>query len=165
MQAPYRGIERREQLVLYEHAGVREAIQQSRLARVGIADERDVRNVAALARLALRRARCTQSDQVLLQLLHPAQQAPAVDLELGLARTPRADPRTLLAELQTATPQAGQAIAQLRELDLHRALLARRVLGEDVEDERDAIDHIDREQLLEVALLGGRELVVEDHDI
>jgi len=39
------------------------------------------------------------------------------------------------------------------------------VLGEDVEDEGDAIDDVDREQLLEVALLRGRELVVEDHDV
>ena len=31
--------------------------------------------------------------------------------------------------------------------------------------ERDAIDDVDREQLLEVALLRGRELVVEDDDV
>ena len=64
-----------------------------------------------------------------------------------------------------AAAQARQPVAQLRELDLHRAFLARRVLGEDVEDQRDAVDDVDREQLLEVALLRGRELVVEDHDV
>ena len=64
-----------------------------------------------------------------------------------------------------AAAQARQPVAQLRELDLDRALLARRVLGEDVEDQRDAVDDVDREQLLEVALLRGRELVVEDDDV
>ena len=64
-----------------------------------------------------------------------------------------------------AAAQARQPVAQLRELDLHRAFLARRVLGEDVEDQRDAVDDVDLEQLLEVALLRGRELVVEDHDV
>ena len=40
-----------------------------------------------------------------------------------------------------------------------------RVLGEDVEDQRDAVDDVAREQLLEVALLRGRELVVEHHEV
>ena len=64
-----------------------------------------------------------------------------------------------------AAAQARQPVAQLRELDLHHALLARRVLGEDVEDQRDAVDDVAVEQLLEVALLRGRQLVVEHHDV
>ena len=39
------------------------------------------------------------------------------------------------------------------------------VLGEDVEDQRDAVDHVDVEELLEVALLRGRELVVEHDEV
>ena len=49
--------------------------------------------------------------------------------------------------------QARQPVAQLRELDLDTPFLARRVLGEDVEDQRDAVDDVDLEQLFEVALL------------
>ena len=56
---------------------------------------------------------------------------------------PGADAGALLAELRAAAAQAGQAVAELRELDLHHALLARRVLGEDVEDQRDAVDDVD----------------------
>ena len=74
-------------------------------------------------------------------------------------------PRTLLAELVAATAQAGQAVAQLGELDLHHALLAARVLGEDVEDQRDPVDDVDVEELLEVALLRRGELVVEDDEV
>ena len=47
----------------------------------------------------------------------------------------------------------GQAVAQLGELDLDHALLAAGVLGEDVEDQRDPVDDVALEQLLEVALL------------
>ena len=39
------------------------------------------------------------------------------------------------------------------------------MLSEDVEDERDSIDDVDREELLEVALLRRCQLVVEDHDV
>ena len=98
--------------------------------------------------------------------------APAVDLELRLTGTAvadesaaRATARALLAELLAAAAQAREAVAELRELHLHHALLAARVLGEDVEDQRDAVDDVDLEQLLEVALLRGRELVVEHDEV
>ena len=39
------------------------------------------------------------------------------------------------------------------------------MLGEDVEDERDTVDDVAREQALEVALLRGREFVVEHDDV
>ena len=68
--------------------------------------------------------------------------APAVDLELGLTGTAGPDAAALLGQLDAPAPQAGQPVAQLRELDLHHALLARRVLGEDVEDQRDAVDDV-----------------------
>ena len=66
-----------------------------------------MRDVAALARLALRRASRGEADEVALELLHPAQQPPAVDLELGLARTPGADARALLAQLQPRPRRRG----------------------------------------------------------
>ena len=59
-------------------------------------------------------------------------------------------------------PQARQPVAELGQLDLGLALLAVGVLGEDVEDHRGAVDGRAAEDLLEVALLRGRELVVED---
>ena len=97
--------------------------------------------------------------------------APAVDLELRLARAAGADAGAarrrhaagLLGQLRAPAPQAGQPVAQQRQLDLGLALLAAGVLGEDVEDHRGAVDGRAPEQLLEVVLLRGRELVVE-HD-
>ena len=89
---------------------------------------------------------------------------PAVDLELGLAATlAGADAAALLGEGLALAPEAGQAVADLGQLDLGLALEAVGVLPEDVEDHRGAVDGRSAEQLLEVALLGRAELVVE-HD-
>ena len=50
----------------------------------------------------------------------------------------------------------------LRQLDLQATLARARVLREDVEDQRRAVEHLDVERVLEVALLRGRQFVVED---
>ena len=93
--------------------------------------------------------------QLGLELVDAAQDAPAVDLELGLAGTTRCRCRAaLLAEAVAPAAEAGQPVAQLGQLDLGLALLAVGVLGEDVEDHRGAVDGRAAEQLLEVALLG-----------
>src|SRR5262249_47562378 len=51
------------------------------------------------------------------------------------------------------------------QLDLHLALDAARPLREDVEDQRTAVDDLRADRLLEVALLCGRQRVVEDDDV
>ena len=62
-------------------------------------------------------------------------------------------------------PQAGQPVAQQGQLDLGLALVGAGVLGEDVEDHRGPVDGRAAQDLLEVALLGRRELVVEDDGV
>jgi hypothetical protein len=56
-------------------------------------------------------------------------------------------------------------VPQLRELDLELALGTARAPRKDVEDEAGAVQHALADQLLEVALLGRRELVVHEHEI
>src|SRR5262249_6750998 len=104
-QAPHRGIERREQLVLHEHARMGEAIEQRRLARVRVTDQRNMRDRAPTARLALRFSCCRKAAQIAFELLNAAQQATAINLELRLTGAAGADSRTLLAELQATTAQ------------------------------------------------------------
>ena len=57
---------------------------------------------------------------------------------------------------------ARQVVLELRELDLELSLGARRVLGEDVEDQLRPVDHARVERVLEEALLRRIELVVDD---
>ena len=55
---------------------------------------------------------------------------------------------------------AREVVLELRQLDLELSLCAVRVVGEDVEDHRGAIDHRHAERRLEVPLLARHELVV-----
>src|SRR3954451_22026653 len=97
------------------------------------------RGWGASAGLALRVAVLGHVAQLGLELVDAPHQAPAVDLELGLARTAGADAGALLAEAATGPAQPRQPVAQLGQLDLGLALLAVGVLGEDVEDHRGAV--------------------------
>ena len=96
---------------------------------------------------------------------HPLEEPSPVDLELRLAGTPGPDAAGLLAECSSSTAQTGQPVAEEGQLDLGLALGGPRVLGEDVEDHRGAVDGGPTEDLLEVALLCRREIVVEDHGV
>ena len=117
------------------------------------------------ATLALQRSRRRQILHVGLELGDAAHDASAIDLELRLAAAePGADTAALLRQLGGGTtPQPRQAVAQQGQLDLRLALERVGVLPEDVEDHRGAVDRGAAEQLLEVVLLRGRQLVVE-HD-
>ena len=89
----------------------------------------------------------------------------AIDFELGLAGTPGADATGLLGERATRAAKTRQAVLEQRELDLGLAFRRARVLGEDVENDRRAVDRRAPEDLLKVALLGRREVVLEDHGV
>ena len=158
-------VERDEEPVGRGHPGVGQAVEQRRLPGVGVADQGQLAMAAAGAAASLQRPGALDLAQVGLEAVHPADQTAPVDLELGLARSPRADAAGLLAERGAPAAQAGQPVAQQRQLDLRLALGAARVLGEDVEDHGGAVDGRAPEELLEVAMLGGRELVVEDHGV
>ena len=96
-------VERGEQTVLGQHAGVGQRVQQRRLPRVRVADDRHRRQPAAIALLALQAASLGERVQLLLQAADAALDAPPVDLELGLAATEAgADAAALLGQLGVA---------------------------------------------------------------
>ena len=57
-------------------------------------------------------------------------------------------------------PHAREVVLELRQLDLQLALGAVRVVGEDVEDHRGAVDHRHAQLGFEIAFLARRQLVV-----
>src|SRR4051812_15148305 len=94
----------------------------------------------------------------------PFAELAAVALELGLTRAAQTDAADALpGEVGPESGQPRQAVFELRQLDLEAPLVSRRAAGEDVEDERRAVDDFDVERALEVALLGRGEIVV-NHD-
>ena len=68
-------------------------------------------------------------------------------------------------EFDSFATEPRQAIPELGEFDLQHALLGVGMLGEYVEYQGNAVHDIALERLLEVALLGGAEIVVEHDDI
>ena len=166
-QPPGGGVERGEQAVLDEHAGAREPVEQRRLAGVRVPDERDGVEGRAAAALALRVPRAAEVAQVGLELGDATGDAAAVGLELGLAGAPPGADAAGLARTAgcALAPQPRRQVPQLGQLHLHHALAARGVLGEDVEDQGDAVDDVDLELRSRFRCWAGRELVVEHDDV
>ena len=86
----------------------------------------------------------------------------SVRLQLRLAGSACADAATGAREVRPHACQAWQLVLELRQFHLEPTLVGLRVLGEDVEDEAAAVQHLDREQLLERALLVRAQLIVRD---
>ncbi len=115
--------------------------------------------------LPLDPARAVDVLQLVSDVVDPVHESASIHLELGLARSPRADTASLLGERTTGAAKSGQPVLQKRELDLGLAFGRASVLGEDVQNDRGSVDRGASEDLLQVALLSRREVVLEDHRV
>ncbi len=87
----------------------------------------------------------------------------ALVLHLALAGAAGADAADLLGEGAPGAGQARHHIGELGQLDLQLAFAGARAPGKDVEDEAGAVDDLGAQAGLEGQLLGGREVLVDDH--
>jgi len=157
------GVEGGEELVLDQDAGLGQRVHQRALAGVGVADQRDRRHVGAAGDLALLPG--LDLGQLRLELLDAVPDQPSVFLELLLARAAHADAALVPRQVGPHPLEPGHRVFELRQLDLQVRLVRLRVGREDVEDHFGAVDHLDLEVLLEVARLGGAQVVVEDDHV
>ena len=132
---------------------------------VRVADEGDDGHARAAALAAIEFALDAHLLKVALELARAATDEAAVGLDLGLTGTAQADGALHPFEVAPLATQARQEVFGLRELDLQAPLPRARAHREDIEDEGGAVDHLELELLLQVALLRGRELVVEDDGV
>ena len=114
-----------------------------------------------------RDSRCAaQPLELALEPRDAVAHAPAIGLELRLAGAAPADAAHQARERDVgALGQPRQQVLELRELHLELAVGGARALREDVEDQLGAVDHAQLEPLGEVARLGRREVLIEDHQI
>ena len=91
--------------------------------------------------------------------------ATAVGLQLGFARSAGADAATQLRHGLAPARKARQLVLQLRELHLQVALTGAGVSGKDVQNELRAIDDAHGQQVVQVARLRRREVVVEQDQV
>ena len=165
-------IECLEQPVVHGDVGVREGIQQRRLADVRVTRQRHSRRLSALTFLPPHLALLAQILQPPPQERDPSPGDAAVGLELRLTGPARPDSRAerahAAAEALEVLPHAAhpwEVVLELRQLDLKLALGAPRMLGEDVEDQLRPVDDARLECILERPLLGRLELVVHEQHL
>ena len=155
-----------EQHVLRHHVGLGQAIEQGRLAGVGVAHQRHGRVRMALAGGALQGPRASHLDQFAFQLADFLGQQAPVGLDLGFARTahdPEAAPLTFQVGPGPDQPRA--FIGQPGQLDLKPSLPRPGAPGEDLEDQSGSVDDLGLPGLFQVALLDRRKGVIDDDDI
>ena len=155
-------VERSEELILSEDLALRQHVHQRGLPYVGIADESDADELAAV--LALHRHLAVDDLQLGLEVGDTVLDDTAVGLELRLPRATHPHTPTLALEVCPQAGQSGEHIAILSQLDLRLSVGRGSSGGEDIEDEARAVKDLDLQSLLNVAKLFGAELVVEDHD-
>ena len=155
-------VQRGEQPVLHQDVGAGERPHQGALARVRVADERDDGQALTGPLPPVQRPLLPHLLDLPLERRYAVADQPPVRLQLRLARAARADPPLQPLQVGPLAAQPRQDVLVLGQLHLEPALPRPRVLGEDVQDERRAVQHLHLEGLLQRALLGRRELIVED---
>mgnify|MGYP003693800959 CR=1 FL=1 len=133
----------------------RQVIEQGGLAGIGIADEGDHGHPGRLAPVAEEATMHAHSPELAADLLDAMTDHAAIGLELRFTRAPRADTPAQPLQMLPLPDEAREEIRELGELDLQLALHGPRALGEDVEDERGAVDDLEAERPAEIALLHG----------
>src|SRR3989304_1765753 len=84
---------------------------------------------------------------------HASADGPTVGFQLGLAGATRADAAPQSREIGSPTNRAGEQVVELGQFNLELAFPRLRALGEDIEDQRGAIDGLAPRQLFEAPLL------------
>ncbi len=165
-------VEGREERVVDQHVGTGQPIEQAGLPGIGVSGDRHRRHCPAPPLAALDFAADRQAGQLVLQLGNARPDPAPISLDLGLAGPAGPDaaaaghPASGLAGQRLApATQPGQQVLQLGELDLGLALLAAGMLGENIQDQRRAVDDLDLHDALELAELPGGELAVADDGV
>jgi len=160
------GVQRCEQLVFGQDIRAGEPVEQGGFAGVGIADNRGEGEVIALAGVALRRPLPAHRLQVPREAGDAVLHAAAVGFQLRFTLAAAHADAALLARQVAPEPcQPGQKVLELGQFDLEFALARASALGEDVQDQRGAVQDLAVEGLFQVAALGGAQLVIEDDRI
>ena len=164
LDAPRQGVERGEELVFGEDFGAGESPQEGALAGVGVADEGNYRHARTGTPSSIEGPLVSDGFDLALEAGDAVADEAAVGLELGFARAAGADGAFEPLQVAPLAGESRQEVLVLGELDLEAAFAGAGALGEDVDDERGAVEDFDLEGVFEGALLRWTELVVEDDE-
>jgi hypothetical protein len=162
-------VEGRKELLLGAHAGVRERVEQRRLAGVGVADDGRRLQLCPASTGALLVALVADLLDLTVEVTDALADAAPLDLDLLLtettARPHPTSPTTNLAVVGVGTDQPRQEVMQACGLDLKPAFVRPRVLGKDLEDDLRPIQDSGLDLELEVSLLARAQVLVADDNV
>ena len=154
--APAGGIQCGEELVLHSrHLLTHQGVQEGGLAGVGVAHHGHRGDEPAVPCSRRRLPTLAHRLHPLLHLLDAQADDAAVRLQLLLPGAPRSDTTTRAGEVGPQTREPWQLVLQLGQLHLQPPLCRLSPLGEDVQDQAAAVQHLHVQQVLEGALLPG----------
>ena len=145
-----RRVECREELVLDQHIGIGQGVQQRRLAGVGVTDNRDHRNLVAAPVGAVLRPLFAHFLQIFAQSSHALADAVTVNFQLLFAGAAQSDAAvataasaaaSLACKVRPLPREPRQTILILRQLHLQGAFARLGVLCENIEDQCRAVEH------------------------
>ena len=158
-------VQRGEQLVLHQHVRAGQRVEQRGFAGVGIAHQRDGGLALLFPAGAAQIPVALELLQIALQIVDALADAPAIHLQTRFAGAAGADAAAQTGHGRALTGQPGQAILHLRQLHLQLALGGLGALGEDVQNQRRAVDDLHAQRVFQIPLLRAGQLVVEDGQI
>ena len=164
------GVQRVEEAVVGGDGRPGKLIEEGGLPGVGVAHDGHHRDLILLPELALGGPHPADLLQIPADLVDLLVDQAAVGLQLGLAGAlgadgPLAAAAALAFQVGPHTGKPGQQVLVLRQFHLQPALLGLGPLGEDVQNQAAAVQHLDPQHLREHPLLGGGQVVVKDHHV
>ena len=157
------GVERGEKLVFGQYVGFGKAVEQCGFAGIRVAHDGKGFHAAGLARFAA----CFALFFHLRQL--PAQggdfglNQAAVGFELGFAGAFQADAAFLALQVSVSAHQPSGQVGQLRQFHLQPAFLRLGALGENRQNQADAVEHAALQGAFQITFLRGGQFVIEHH--
>ncbi len=163
---PHGRIEGGEQKVACIHSGRRQGVEQRRFSCIGVAHERHNGERHALPAPPVQLARALDLVELLFDTGQPLLDEPPVGLDLGLAgAADEAEAAALALKMGPGAHQPALLIAEMGMLHLQRAFPGARPATEDLQNQAGAIQHLGFPGPLQVALLAGRQLGIDHHQL
>src|SRR5690606_1910830 len=161
-----RRIKRREQHVLGHHGRAGQAVEQRRLASIGVAYKRNDRK-RHLTALGSVQVACTSNCLKLpLDARDAVLQQTTVGFDLGFTRAAHeAATATLAFQVSPTANETTALVFEMRKIDLKAAFLGAGAAAKDLQDETSAIKHLGLQLALQIALLNRRKLMIHDHQL